>query len=293
MAMEYFTNFPIILYGNTNVRDISRRVVIDEHIRQSPNAFYGYDVPDYQRSDVLAYNYYGDAHWDWLLYLANGIVDPYYGWFLKQEEFNEFLVDKYGSLELAQSMTAYWQTNWADDDLTYAPNYYNRLPINQKKYFIPIWGPTSIIGYKRNPTDWFTNLNVLYEVQVTNTAQFASNTLVQAANTDLSVVGTGIVTSIINSTAMTVAQVLNKFDIGDTVQNWTTNAGFIDPNGVTITDLLLLQQSIPIDEVVYWQNITYYEMERGINESRKSLLVLNDPYKTSVGNALEKLLNKN
>src|ERR1039458_2179807 len=92
----FFSKFPIITYANNQMRDISRRVVLGNNIRQNPLSFYPYDIAMEQRSDVVAYNYYGDSDVDWLIYLTNGIIDPYMGWYLNDDEFNDFIIQKYG-----------------------------------------------------------------------------------------------------------------------------------------------------------------------------------------------------
>ena len=287
---QYFTNFPVITYSNTNIRDLSRHVVIKDEIINSPNSLYAYDLENAQRSDVLAYNYYGDSYWDWILLLSNGIVDPYSGWYLRQEDFNAYIVNTYGSYELAQSQVYYWATNWSEDDLTYAPNYYNRLPVSQQKYFVPVWGASSIIGYKRNPVDWFTNINMMIEVVVSNNQQFTANTLVQTTNNE-NFVGTAVVSAVLDDgVTLQLNQVQGNVNSTCLLQLWQAGS-ILDANAVPISSVKTLQINIPNDELVYWDSVTYFEYESELNEQRKSLIVMNPSYVSQTQQSLNTLLN--
>ena len=75
---KFFFRFPIISYANTFTRDISRNVVISEPSYQVPNLFYPVELMAGVRPDTIAQAYYEDAEQDWLIYLSNKVVDPYF-----------------------------------------------------------------------------------------------------------------------------------------------------------------------------------------------------------------------
>ena len=101
MPEFYFNKFPVISYANSNCIDITKRVTIDVTLRNSPMLYTNYTLKAESRADVIASNYYEDPYYEWLLYLTNGVIDPYYDWHLGTTDFNEFIIDKYGSIEAA------------------------------------------------------------------------------------------------------------------------------------------------------------------------------------------------
>src|SRR5690606_25669681 len=56
-------------------------------------------------ADTIAYKYYNDVTLDWVIFLINQIFDPFFQWPLSYQEFNEFIVKKYGSIENAMNTT--------------------------------------------------------------------------------------------------------------------------------------------------------------------------------------------
>ena len=102
MNDTYFTKFPIISYANTNVRNITERVKILHNKLINNDSFYPIQIGPDDRSDIVANGLYGDALRDWLLYLNNNIVDPYFGWYMNDDQFAAYIIDKYGSVTVAQ-----------------------------------------------------------------------------------------------------------------------------------------------------------------------------------------------
>lgn len=96
MAVKYFENFPIVEYDGQEVRDITRRNVFVKGVSNNPLAFLPYTVGEGERPEDVAYFYYGSTDYTWLVYLSNNIMDPYHQWPKATEDFNNYLIDKYG-----------------------------------------------------------------------------------------------------------------------------------------------------------------------------------------------------
>ena len=112
MAIKgYFNNLPTIEYGTKVARNLITRPKIKEFILGNPNVIYDYVIKDGERPDIIANAYYGDSNFVWLIFLANNIVDPYYDWPLTQEQFKDFNIDKYGSVETAKSTIKHYKHN--------------------------------------------------------------------------------------------------------------------------------------------------------------------------------------
>ena len=85
--------------GNKNFKllpDILKRVKIRSGLSASRFVFDKYNVKEGEKPEDVAFKYYGDAQYHWVIMVVNDITDRYYGWPMTQPDFEEFLTDKYG-----------------------------------------------------------------------------------------------------------------------------------------------------------------------------------------------------
>ena len=101
--MSYFSKFPLLTYdikGN-KVRkllpDILRRVKLRASIKSGGMLFDKYDVKEGEKPEDVAFKWFGDAEYHWVVLMTNNITDRYYQWPLTQPQFQEHLEDKYGA----------------------------------------------------------------------------------------------------------------------------------------------------------------------------------------------------
>ena len=100
--MSYFTYFPLMVYdvaGDKNFKllpNILKRVKLRSGLRSGSFMFDSYDVKDGERPEDIAFKWFGDARYHWVILLTNNITDRYYQWPLTQPQFQEHLTDKYG-----------------------------------------------------------------------------------------------------------------------------------------------------------------------------------------------------
>ena len=116
---EFFANYPRIAYdisgNNSTVPDftVAVNLMIRNKLKDAAvddvTVFYPYVVPEGMRPDVLAYQYYGDTIYTWTIYLVNNIVDPYYEWPLSYKDLRAYIIQKYGSIEIAQSQVHHYE----------------------------------------------------------------------------------------------------------------------------------------------------------------------------------------
>jgi len=104
MSEKYFQNFPKIYYDGKASRNIILKSKFFREVLANHTSFYPYLIKDDDRPDLVAFHYYGRWEYEWLVYMSNDIVDPYYGWPLDQRNFDAFIVGKYGSYEDAISL---------------------------------------------------------------------------------------------------------------------------------------------------------------------------------------------
>ena len=100
--------------------DILKRVKIRTGLSASRFVFDKYNVKEGEKPEDVAFKYYGDAQYHWVIMMINNLTDRYYEWPMTQPDFEDFLTDKYGAgsqdavhhYELAQTSGA---TTSSDD----------------------------------------------------------------------------------------------------------------------------------------------------------------------------------
>ena len=78
------------------VKNLFRRPLIREDIFSDFMSFTKYKIIGDERPDQVAYNVYGDEDLDWVVLLANNIINVRDEWPMIQGNFNNYLSEKYG-----------------------------------------------------------------------------------------------------------------------------------------------------------------------------------------------------
>ena len=286
MSETYFKNFKTIQYGeaNTAAIDITQRVITLKNIKKNPYIFYPLDITDGARADTISYINWEDPFASWLLYLNNDIVDPYYDWYLTENQFNEFLTKKYGSLQAASQKIAFWRNNWADKPSIDVATYNAEIAGNPAriKYWQPQINPTGkIISYSRAPIDWVVNTNKLVKYTYTGSASFIVNELVN-------INGTGTA-QVLNSNSSTLV-------VTQTVNDINTSNGYIygteSGANVTVTSISYQSNNISDDEIYYWEPVYYLNMENEKNEGNRTIRVIQNSYVPGFINNVKQALSQ-
>ena len=98
----YFSQFPLMGYdikgdnGYKLVPDILRRVKLRANLRNGMFIFDNYDVKEGETPETVAFKWFGDTEYHWVVLMTNNITDRYYEWPLTQPQFQAHLEDKYG-----------------------------------------------------------------------------------------------------------------------------------------------------------------------------------------------------
>lgn len=292
---SYFRHFPTTVYNNTAILDISRRVNIAEASKNVPNLFYPLELNAGMRPDVLADAYYKDSEMDWVLYMSNQVIDPYYEWYLSDEEFNAYILDKYEDYDLPRKKIKFWRSNWANDETEITPSTYeNTLSLDQKQYWSPVYGQNSkIMAYRRKAVDWTTNTNKIYQYTITYSS---GNSFVTGEILDIHAGGT--TGSEIQGGAEVVASNASHLICQHLVGNCAANGSWLKAiageasNSVAVANLsIVLQENITNATANFWTPVTYYDWELENNESRKHIHVLNPNVTVDVSNQIKRKLS--
>jgi len=264
----YFTKFPTITYSGVPVRDITRRVVINPETIIDSATYYPYKVESGIRSDVVSHAYYGDQDVDWLIYLANGIVDPYYGWPMSDDQFEEYISSKYGSVQDAKNKIAYWEVNWSEDPFSIPPGRYESMTTKIKGYWKPVLDATrKVSSYKRKEISATTSTNVILTLHMDGSSQTEGVRVLVDSSKNM--IGW-----------CEIIYVDSNFVLVKDVRYQGTIDGIAIPgdelNATHVTSNSVVTRPIPLDEVSYWSPVSYYDDELAENEKLKTIMLL-DP----------------
>ena len=146
--MSYFGYLPQIeynirgnKYGETfTARDIFIRNLIKQNVVEKAIDFEKHTIGDGERPDTTSYLVYGSVKYDWIIFLANQMFNPYFDWPLSSQDFTKMIKGKYGSVERAKKhIFEYRQIVEEETDTTSLKEViidkdaYNALPSGEKK----------------------------------------------------------------------------------------------------------------------------------------------------------------
>jgi hypothetical protein len=94
----YFSNFPSIRYKSDNVDSVAKNIMMRGIMRDEVKniVLETIEIKSGDRADQIAHLLYEKSDLDYMLYILNDIVDPYYEWYLTKEQFELLLNNKYG-----------------------------------------------------------------------------------------------------------------------------------------------------------------------------------------------------
>ena len=106
---NYFRSIPSTSYdiwgteprNYQSVTNIMKRVKFKPEVLEDISDYYPYFVRDGERPDIISYNQYETVAFAYLIILINDIQDPIFDWPLSTQQFEQFIMNKYGSLDSA------------------------------------------------------------------------------------------------------------------------------------------------------------------------------------------------
>ena len=81
------------------VKNLFMRGKLREDIFQNASVFTKYKIKGDDRPDNVAFEVFGDANLDWLVLTCNNIINVYDEWPMTQFNFENYLLEKYGTYE--------------------------------------------------------------------------------------------------------------------------------------------------------------------------------------------------
>jgi hypothetical protein len=264
---RYFDRFPIVDYDGDIAKNILARVDFTEKTKRDIYSTFQFTLEEgFERPDLLSYNYYGSSKFDWMIYLTNNIVDPYYDYYKSAEDFKSYMETKYGSNSNARSITLFYRLNWHEDERTITVQQYEALvadeTANARKYWKPkLTNTGAVIGYERIKEDWTVSTNKVLSLSLTvSPSGFAVGDRVTQTSTEA--YATVDYIDLENNT-LTVKHVNGTFTVNE---------------AEGIKEITLISQNIPEAETEYWYAVNAYDDEQETNELKRNVFVLKSSY---------------
>lgn len=113
---NYFKTIPKIAYDMNgtmpnryvDVTNIMKRVTFKKKILEDISLYYPYFVEEGERPDIVSNKVYGTVAYAYLILLVNDIYDPLFDWPLSSQQFESFIISKYGGVDIAQYQIEYY-----------------------------------------------------------------------------------------------------------------------------------------------------------------------------------------
>lgn len=259
---RYFDKFPTIDYNGTPAKNILARVDFTPEAKRDVYSNFDYTIEDgVSRPDVLSYGYYNNSYYDWLIYLSNGVIDPYHDYYKEPGDFNSYIVAKYGSLSQARNKILYYRNAWSSDESTISVSTYDALSASIKKYWTSVVDVNGVVtGYSRLKTDWIVSTNKIVELTVASVAGYSVNDKVTQGAAEAFVAKVDSTNSI-----LIVQHVTGAFTTGTL-------------GTTTITKVNTIQTNIAEAEAAFWEQVSAYEYEEESNELKRYINLIRAEY---------------
>jgi len=277
----YFSKFPITSYKGVPSINILKRTGFSDSVRRFLASFYTYTIQEGYRIDSIAYDYYDNVNYDWLIYQTNDIVDPYYQAPLSTIEFDEYIKNKYGSVRTATRKIAFYRNNFKGDDTIESVQAYDARPSSTKKYWKPVVNALGVIGYERSDEDFTATTNKIISLQLTGSeGLFAVGEIVEKVGDPSSFAEV----TWSDQTGVTIQHIRGSFNEGDVLKGEDSRVE------KTIDDVLFVQDVIPELEQVFYSPVSFYDVEEEKNEQNSEVFLVDRSQLQKIDTQLTNLL---
>ena len=286
---NYFKHFPLVQYGNSVANTVAvnlfAKIAFQKNLQLNYEVFHPYTIKEGDRPDTIAYLYYGDSGYDWLVYFSNNIVDPYYDWYMDTETFKRYITSKYGSITEATRKIKYYRSNYIEDDSMIEPSAYASLSTNRKRFWKPLTRSNGqIFKYERKKEDVIYNTNKVQELVMTysgnNTFTTGEYVFQQSGGMTVS----SAIMGLSNTTHSTISNITGTITAGLSLKGGTSGANAM----VSIVNTLTT--SIPTDIQQYFTAVSYFDYEDEANENKKNIRLIDVAYIQSLESEFKRLL---
>lgn len=271
--MNFFNKLPTITYDGKMARNIMARAKLSDATKNNNQLFFPYTNSGEVRADTLSHQYYKSAGYSWLIWFANEVVDPYYDMALSAYDFDQFIINKYGSIDTAQRKIAHYKLNWESSTADITVDAFNGLQTGTKKYWEPILDYNlNVKAYTRKQDNQILNTNRVGSINFSNvTGTFILGEEIQQQG-EATIYG---FCTYADDSTLTIQHLQRSFRAGTVIIGKESGAQ------ATITSVNnFLATTAAYTNSTYWSPVTYYDYEYELNENKKQI-VLMDAMQTS------------
>jgi len=259
---RYFDRFPLVNYDGVPAKNLLTKVDFTQESMRDIYSNFDYVLEEgMNRPDMVSYSYYDSSQYDWLIYLSNTVIDPYHDFYMSQEDFNAFIIAKYGSFDNAVSTTKFYRNDWSSDDSLISVDIYEALGPAIRKYWKPVMDNNfRVIGYNRVQEDWVASTNMIVSLKLTDVSILADADIIQQTSTDAK----ATLISIDTDTNIALVQHV---------------VGMFEADGSdSIEEVTILQKVISDAEAAFWSPVNAYEYEEEQNELKRYVNIIKRTY---------------
>ena len=113
---NYFKNLPRVNYdifgtepnNYRSVTNIMKRIKFKPKVLEDISDYYPYYVKEGERPDIVSHQKYGTVAYAYLIMLIYDIYDPNFDWPLSSQQFEQYIRNKYGTVESAMGTTKFY-----------------------------------------------------------------------------------------------------------------------------------------------------------------------------------------
>lgn len=275
---KYLDFFPKIRYDLTGtlystnyntVTNILFRIGMVKEYLNNTSAYYEYVIVEGDKPEILAEKVYGDAQAHWIILLANDIVDPQYDWPLGYDEFNNYIISKYGSVANAKTTIHHYEKVITREDASSGQSFTYRYNVDYDRKTDSFITLSDVTGTYSNGEAVYQGANLAYATFSANVVSWSSgDSKLQLANTE----GQIARYSPIKGDSSSANGTVSSFDIPsvpyDTYLSLPDEQSYItyEVAGKTIT------------ESIFRNSVTNYDYEVDLNESKRNIKIIKAAY---------------
>jgi hypothetical protein len=203
---------------------------------------------------------------------------------LNSYDFDQFIITKYGSIELAQRKIAHYKLNWETNEANFPVETYNNLEKGAKKYWEPVLDYNlNVKSYIRKKDNQTLNTNRIGSINYSNaTGTFILGEEIQQQG-DATIYG--FCTFVDNST-LTIQHLQRSFSIETIIIGKESGAQ------ATVTAVNnFLATTAAYTNSIYWSPVTYYDYEYELNENKKQIVLMDAMQTTRAEQELIRVMN--
>lgn len=107
--LKYDINRSLVNPKYETVTNIFFRIRVIQEVLDNIDSYFVAEIEEGETPEIIAEKVYKDSGANWIITIANNIIDPQWQWPLGYDEFQKYIIGKYGSVENAQTTNHHYE----------------------------------------------------------------------------------------------------------------------------------------------------------------------------------------